>query len=183
MFCFMAASSAIVMAVTTNTKVFLPFTMIFIGLAVVFSIVGFFINLAQWDIQIKRFEEVRKSKKLLKIKRKQFEELKADWIKYLSVEYPDFEKDVFSKMSPQEKTDLKMYFTKYPELSTSSMFNLLVEKISRMSNEIYNLDSELETHSAIIRSQFQNQWLLIKPPIPEDIKGMVYRLPDSEEEK
>jgi hypothetical protein len=167
------------MVLTGNKEVFLPITIAFFILALGWTIVGFFINLTQWDLQIKRFEGVRKIKKLLKIKRTQFEELKGDWIKYLSVEYPDFEKGVFEKMSPQEKSDLKMYFVKYPELSASSMFTLLIQKISGMSDEIFHLDKDLEWESAQIRSQFQNRWLIIKPEIPKDIKDMVYRLEEA----
>ena len=180
MFLLLSASSLLTMSLSGNKEVFLPITIVFAVLALGFAVVGFFINLTQWDSQIKRFESVRKDKKLLKIKRTQFDGLKKDWIQYLSVEYPDFEKDVFEKMSPTEKSDLKMYFVKYPELNSSSMFKLLIQKISEMSDEIYKLDRDLELESSQIRSQFQNQWLIIKPMIPTDIQGMVYRLEEEE---
>lgn len=173
MFLFFSLSSFVAMYLTGNSGVFLPFTIIFIVLSIGFFIVGFFINFAQWDLQIKRFERIRRTKKLLKIKNKQFNELKIDWIKYLSVEYPDFEKDIFKKMSPQEKSELKMYFTKYPELSSSHMFEILITNISRMSNEIYTLDQDIEYASENIRSQLQNKWLILNPTIPEDILAVI----------
>jgi len=78
-------------------------------------------------------------------------------------------------MLPQEKSQLQMFFAKYPELNSSSMFTLLINKIDNMTSEIYHITEKMEFDTLIIRSQNQNRWLLITPNIPEDIKDMIYK--------
>jgi hypothetical protein len=170
MFVIFSILSFVGMNITGNKDVFLPLIITPLFLSLAFTLVGFFSNMAQWGCQIERFEQIRKYKKLLKLKRKLFDELKVEWIKYLSVEYPNFEKGIFENMAPQEKSDLQMYFVKYPELSSSILFSKLIDNISSMTKSIYEIEENIEREACYIRNQLQNKWCLVQPSIPEDIK-------------
>jgi hypothetical protein len=173
MFVIISILSFVGMNISGNKDICHPLIIMPLILSSVFIVVGFFSHMAQWGSQIERFENIRRYKKLLNIKRKLFDELKAEWIKYLSVEYPNFEKGIFEKMAPQEKSDIQMYFAKYPELKSSGLFSKLIDNINSMSKSIYEIEEHIEREACYIRNQMQNKWCLFQPSIPEDINESI----------
>jgi hypothetical protein len=152
----------------TGIHEFLTISIIFFTIDALSFFILFFINSNSWEYEINRLNEIHKYKKLLMLKKEQFDNVKIEWVKYLTIEYPNLEKDIFNKMSLDEKNQLTSYFVKYPQLSSSSMFNTLIQGISNMYNNIYELESYIADEEEKLKNSIVNKWHIFHSSLCKD---------------
>lgn len=87
----------------------------------------------------------------------------------LSVQYPKFEQEIFSKIKPGESktitpTQINAYMVAYPQLKTSAGLVKLVNEISKLRSKIYDQQLAATKTEKAIRVRHQNPclvtWLL-----------------------
>jgi hypothetical protein len=71
--------------------------------------------------------------------------------------YPQYEKDIFDKMTPE---DFKILFVKYPEIKASLTNISYVDRIESLYNDIYNMELEMRKIVKDIRYTFVNPWTI-----------------------
>lgn len=144
---------------TGITEIFV-FSIIFLCCDVLCVFFLFFTHANAWNNEVSYLNAIQKYKKLLILKKQEFENSKVEWIKYLTIEYPNIEKDIFDKMSPDEKNQLTSYYVKYPELSSGKMFTTLIGNISKMYNDIYELEKKITENEEDLKNSFYDKWTI-----------------------
>lgn len=112
---------------------------------------------------------IKKERKDLAQMENSFALLKGDIIKYLSEQYPTFEREIFSKLSPTEAKDLTIYLAKYPELQTNTMLTLLVNQLSNWSKKILEKQENINYGIADLYRLKYSKWTLGTISVPVDI--------------
>lgn len=85
---------------------------------------------------------------------------------YLATEYPEYEKDIYEKISPNNTI---VYFAKYPELKNIEGVKLLVEKINTIRDTIYEKELEKLKLEKNINMRRKNK-LYIKWLVPKYVR-------------
>lgn len=119
-------------------------------------IASFVITGVQWANQISDIEDLRKFDNLEKIYQQKAEVLTNQFTKYLAETYPQHEKGIFGKISP-EKVDI--YLVKYPELQASKTIIALTEKINQLQADRYAQQVNKEQSLKNIRFRLRNPWI------------------------
>ena len=138
--------------------------------SIIISIVLFFIilfvNLVTFSIQKSDYIETTRLLESKEILQKKADIMTTKYKEILIEKYPTYEKDILSKMTPE---DYKILMVKYPEIKASLTSINFVEKIEALNNDIYNTDLKIRNTIADIRFRFVNPWI---------ITGLVPKLPD-----
>ena len=113
---------------------------------------------------MKKCEEIVTIKKKIALSTVRYEQLKSYIETYLGEKYPQFEKEVVEKIGAHPE-ELNILFQQFPDLKTSEAFENLIQRVSSLSAETYNLQLRLEEHYQEIRSLRSLPWVLgkIKP--------------------
>lgn len=122
--------------------------------------VGIVVNLYAYSSQVYSFENLKMIKANEKIYADKAEALTREFAGYLAEAYPDFEKSVFDKISPE---GIDVYLVKYPELKSSETITLLVQEISQMQGARYNQRLVLQQELRDIRYRCKSPWLFFIP--------------------
>jgi len=124
-------------------------------IAVIVVILGFVISGAMWAAQIDDFENIKKYKRVEAIYQAKAGALTAEFTGHLAKTYPEHEKEIYDKISPDR---VSMYFAKYPELRTSETLVALVEHINKLQADVY--DQQINVEQALQRTRFRlrNPW-------------------------
>ena len=105
--------------------------------------------------QRRDFEEFKKVENVEIIYKKKAEVLTESFTAHLSGAYPDFEKGIFEEIKPN---NVSVYLVKYPELKSSQTLMLLVEKINKLQDDIYDQQINKEKILKRIRFRTKNIW-------------------------
>lgn len=124
-------------------------------IAVALVIIGFLVSSIEWAEQISDFEDVKKFQKVEAIYQSKAEVLTAEFAKHLAETYPEHEKNIYDKISPDK---VSMYFAKYPELRTSDTLVALVEHINKLQSDVYDQQIKAEQMLKNIRFRLRNPW-------------------------
>lgn len=76
---------------------------------------------------------------------------------YLSVQYPNLEKQVFKNISPN---NVAFYFAQYPQLRSSETISKLVDQIRQLRDKIYEQDLNSNEVKKSIYVRQHNPWLI-----------------------
>ena len=104
----------------------------FISVVCVFAL--FISTIVAYSDQVNDFHDLKKIDKLEVLYQEKAQTLTTQFASYLAEAYPDHEKAIFDKISP-EKIDL--YLVKYPDLRSSETITALVGQISKLQAEYY----------------------------------------------
>lgn len=118
---------------------------------------SFFVSALAWSEQISDEENVIKYRQIEQIYQSKAEALTAEFAQYLASEYPEYEKNIFDKISPGT---VGMYFVKYPELRSSETIVVLVEHINELQSDVYAQQVSVAKVEKDIRYRQRNPWLL-----------------------
>ncbi|MDP3726121.1 MAG: hypothetical protein Q8R36_02900 [bacterium] len=124
--------------------------------AAVIVLVGFIVSGAGWSFQVNDFEDVKKFKKVEAIYRVKAEALTTEFARHLATAYPEHEKDIYNKISPDK---VGWYFAKYPELRASETLVTLVGHINKLQSDVYNQQIAVEEALKETRFRLRNPWL------------------------
>jgi len=129
---------------------------VFLVFAIIAGLIGFLVTGIKYVSQVDDFENIKKFQKVEKIYQAKATALTSEFAKYLAQTYPEHERDIYDKISP-EKVDL--YFVKYPELRASETMVTLVAQINKLQSDVYNQQIAVEQAKKDIRSRLRNPWL------------------------
>ena len=118
---------------------------------------GLFASCIAWTDQISDFENVKKFQKIEAIYQKKANALTVEFAKHLAQTYPEHEKNIYEKISPDK---VVMYFAKYPELRTSDTLVALVDHINKLQTDVYNQQIKTEEALKNTRYRLRNPWYL-----------------------
>lgn len=116
---------------------------------------GFLVSGVEWANQISDFEDIKKFQKVEAIYQAKAEMLTTEFAKHLAETYPEHEKDIYDKISPDK---VNMYFARYPELRTSETLVALVEHINKLQSDVYNQQINVEQLLKNTRFRRRNPW-------------------------
>jgi len=88
--------------------------------------------------------------------------------------YPQYEKDIFAKMTPE---DFKILFVKYPEIKASLTNINYVDKIEVLYTDIYDVEIQMRRIVRDIRYTFVNPWTInfLTPSLPDNLNSIYYK--------
>lgn len=118
-------------------------------------ILGFIVSGLAWRDQISDFEDIKKFRGVEVIYQAKAKVLTAEFVKHLAETYPEHEKDIYSKISPDK---VYLYFAKYPELRTSDTLMVLVDRINQLQSDVYDQQIKVEQALKNTRFRLRNPW-------------------------
>jgi hypothetical protein len=144
--------------------------------ATIFLIIGVFFNMSSHDDFRQRTESARAGKKKFLNYKKTYDDMKQTLVQYLGKEYPTFEKEIFEKMSPEEKSEIGAYFVKYPELNTAQGFQKLIDEMS-INSRLLEICNEIDNDIRHMRALKASQWIIVNLSIPSDLQSDYEKIP------
>lgn len=130
--------------------------LIFIFIAMLIILVAFIVSGVEWMNQVSDFENIKKFRQIEAIYQAKAEMLTTEFVKHLAEIYPEHEKDIYDKISP-DKVDL--YFAKYPELRASETLVALVDRINNLQSDVYDQQINVAESFKNIRFRPRNPWI------------------------
>lgn len=107
---------------------------VFTSIGCIFLLISIITTMVNYSDQIRDVEELKKLNKYEQIYSLKSEVLAEKFANYLSEIYPQHEKDIYNKITPQE---IDLYLVKYPELKASETIILLIEQIRTLQDDYY----------------------------------------------
>jgi hypothetical protein len=114
-----------------------PASVFFLFVAVVILVIAPFKTMFSYTFQIYDQQELIKIEECRVVYQQRADVLVKEFAGYLSVMYPEHERDIFNTISPK---DVDVYFAKYPDLRSSETIVALVREISALRNAVYTQD-------------------------------------------
>ncbi|PIZ70616.1 MAG: hypothetical protein COY09_02535 [Candidatus Portnoybacteria bacterium CG_4_10_14_0_2_um_filter_39_11] len=133
-------------------------------------VVFVFGTMVQYAYQKSDFEELRKIRASEVIYKDKAESLTKQFAGYLAEAYPQHERDIFKKISPDK---VSFYMVKYPQLQTSQTLTALVAEISKLQGDYYGQQLKAQETLKNIRFRQVNPWFVnaVIPALPPDIRN------------
>ncbi|MFC1622681.1 hypothetical protein ACFL1Y_01645 [Patescibacteria group bacterium] len=131
-------------------------------------IIFFIIQFNSHSAQINSFENLRKIDALETVYKNKAESLTTQFANYLHTSYPEYEKDIFDKIKPDE---VDLYLVKYPDLKASETITTLVAEIKDLQADYYQQKVDRVNVQKDIRFRKRNPWIFgaLIPSPPEDL--------------
>lgn len=126
-------------------------------IAIVMSAVLFGANVSAYYNQIDALETIREYEDKQEILTEKSEALIQEFEVYLTEQYPDHEKEIFDKISPDE---VLLYFAKYPELRASETISKHVDEVKALRSAVYDQRENIAHAEKEIRVRKRNPWIL-----------------------
>lgn len=106
------------------------------------------------------------------IYQKKADDLTAKFKEVLIDSYPNYEKALFDKMTPE---DFRMLMVKYPEIKASLTSINFVDKLDALYKDIYDTDIQSRKIVQEIRYNFVNPWAIsaFVPSVPNELKYLI----------
>lgn len=123
---------------------------------IVFTVFFLLANTFSYYHHLDNIESIERNKSVVTIYQSKADTLTKQFVKYL-MNYSDFEKDIYSKISPQ---DVDIYMVKYPELKSSTTVIALVDNIYKLQDDVYSTEIGTEDHRKQLRVRKRNPFIL-----------------------
>ena len=104
-------------------------------------------------------EDLQKVRKYEQILTEKADVLTTQFTNYLAEIYPNLEKGIFDKISPQ---NISIYLVKYPELKSSETVRKLVDEISKLQDAVYEQKLKEAEIQRDIDYYHKNPWILFR---------------------
>lgn len=129
-------------------------------LLIVLLTIGFIIaSLVSSATNTYNLEDLQKVKKYEQILTEKADVLTIQFTNYLAEIYPNLEKGIFDKISPQ---NISIYLVKYPELKSSETIRKLVDEISKLQDAVYEQKLKEAEIQRDINYYHKNPWILFR---------------------
>lgn len=142
----------------------------------VFSCVLFLVlsgvNLVTISTQKGRYQDLQTLQETKEIYQKRLTEMTIKYEDILIKNYPNYEKGIFDKITPE---DFTMLMVKYPELKTALTSINYVDKIKELNDDVYTMDIKIRNKVNEIRFCLINPWVMtwFLPSVPDNLKSLV----------
>ena len=113
--------------------------------------------MGSYSSHLKQYETLEQLRNQEKIYENRANILVSEFSNYLAVVYPNHEKEIFEKISPNT---IDIYLVKYPELRSSDTIVELVKQIRSLSDDIYRQQLRREEILRDMRYRQINPWIL-----------------------
>jgi len=145
-----------VLGQVASAQGFIEVSWVFRGIDAILFFAGIIVQFNGRQDQVQDFENIKKAAKVENIYSEKASVLTAEFTKHLAEAYPSHEKDVFSKIGPEQ---VAIYFAKYPELKASETLLELVKNINALQSSVYGQRIEAEELLATTRTRLRDPWL------------------------
>lgn len=132
------------------------------GAVILYAIAGVIVLIAflstgqSYSSQISDFENIKKYEKVEAIYANKAKALTAEFAKYLAGIYPEHEKNIYEKISPEQ---VDIYLVKYPELRASETIMELTRQINQLQSDVYGQQIKKEDTLKNIRYRLRSPWI------------------------
>lgn len=135
------------------------FAQVMAGFFIINIVVFILISLITYSTNAYKIEDLQKVKTYETILAEKADVLTGQFTNYLVEIYPNLEKSIFEKISPQ---NVSIYLVKYPELRSSETIRKLVDEISKLQDAVYQQKLDAAAIQRDINFYNKNPWVLIK---------------------
>jgi hypothetical protein len=146
------------------------FSIFFLVVAAVFLIVAVFYNLAVSGRVSQNISSIRSSQEKIKDLEANHTEIENLTVKYLGKDYPEFEKEIFDKMTATDKDALVGYFVKYPELSTANGFNTIIKTAKEHAKDLLTVKDTIRYKIENLNMMRNDKWIILPIKLPVEIE-------------
>jgi hypothetical protein len=115
------------------------------------------VNLTTISLQKGRFQDLITLQENKEIYQKRLSEMTIKYKEILVQNYPNYEKEIFDKITP---SDFTMLMIKYPEIKTALTSINYVEKIKELNDDVYQMDINIRNKINSIRFCMVNPWVI-----------------------
>ncbi|AHB41684.1 TPA: hypothetical protein DIC40_00005 [Patescibacteria group bacterium] len=123
--------------------------------------------------QLRTFKETIRLQKKLAIKIDFKNSIEKEFKEILTQTFPNFEKDLVSMFSFENKESKEAFLAVCPELESGSSFEKYVDELSDAMEEIQEVRIELDEKLAEIAFYNEDPWLWFRRPMPANIKILI----------
>lgn len=149
---------------------FLVFGIVFMATAFVFILTAVFQNMCLMTDMKKEFNQFYYLQRKIGMYEKALEKIKTEFKDYFTKLYPEYEKEIFAKMSPNEAEHLTIYLAKYPELKFNGILESFTNKVYAQMKAIQDTEESIEFVVRKVKDRKESKWLIFNVPVPADIE-------------
>lgn len=113
--------------------------------------------------QISKLEAIKTCDGIKIVYKAKAEALTAEFTKLLAETYPQHEKDIFNKITPEK---VAVFMVKYPEIKANETIKELVAQINKLQSDIYDQDVQKERLLQNVRVNLRDPFIL--PILPKE---------------
>lgn len=122
---------------------------------------------------VKEINEMRKFVKRITEKRADLQRYKDEFKTVLVEMYPEYEKEMFSKMAQQDAKQLEIMLVKYPELKFDGVLTGYVDGVKDRLKNINDYEAYIQRCVEDINNLNEDGWMLKKVVLPNDIQKIM----------
>jgi len=138
---------------TSGSDVFCAFT----ACSVISFIVTLIVNGVGRYMQVDNIESIIEHEKVKVILERKAERLVEDCTLWLGEKYPDIEKGIFDKLTPDT---ISMFAVHYPEIQSAKVLTDLANKIVNLKSQAYREEANIEMYKKMVRVGKRNPWFI-----------------------
>jgi len=86
--------------------------------------------------------------------------------------YPEYEKEIFKNVNPEDIEQIGVFLTKYPNLKFNGVLEKHIETTRSLYANIFARKKDVIETAEEIRNLQENDWFLLKKEIPEQYKDV-----------
>ena len=128
----------------------------------VFILTAFFRIMGLRAEHKRRITSLDKSKKYVLLTKESFDKFKEAFHTEIMEYYPDFEKTIFSKISPENLKELKKYSADFPNTSYHKLLGLYIDKSVQYISDIEDAKERVLQIEKYIKDLEESDWYLFK---------------------
>ena len=95
---------------------------------------------------------------------------KEEFTKVITEMYPQYEKEVFRNMQPQDIESLSVIMVKYPELKFDGVLNGYIKNINTRFTKIMECEGNINYTSRLAKDIQESRWMFGVIDFPNDLK-------------
>lgn len=130
-------------------------------------------SMAEASYQIRRFKEISQLQRKLEIAKEFKEKLIIEFKGILTIQFPQFEMDLFTKFSLSNEKDKDALLAICPKVESGTSFIKYVENISGAMNKILEIENCINSKLEDISYYNESPWLWFRRPAPTYVKNLL----------
>jgi hypothetical protein len=122
---------------------------------------------------VKEVNQIRRYVKRSKDKLSDLQRYKDEFKKMLTEMYPEYEKDMFSKMAQNDAKQLEIMLVKYPELKFDGILIKYVSGVKERLKSVNDYEAYITSSIKEIHDYNDGGWMLNRVVLPTDIQKLM----------
>lgn len=150
---------------------FIVFGVIFAFITIIVLVISIVTTLSDKQSFRSKCNSIRKLRKDIDNLKNDIQRYKTEFKDIITEMYPQYEKEVFKNMQPQDFDSLSMIMVKYPELKFDGVLNGYVDKINAIFSKITEKESYITDYYREAKDIQEDKWLFGVIEFPSDIEN------------